>query len=213
MYEDVVKLAFRDDPERLRALLAEPRQGEANMVRFARFVCEMMAVRGTDNFLTYLSELLALIFTSRPETLRSAETVRLDEILQHKTMDDLVKRLAERRVERLSYQGMKDLQKDLSEKLSFEIFTSSETLARAVQIIEVRNLLVHNRGIVNATFQTRTGTSARAIGGVLEMRPRSVVDDLDFLAKSVVDIDERAAQKFALARSQKAPEKTGIKTE
>jgi hypothetical protein len=209
MYEDIVKVLYEDRPEELKALLAEPRAGEANIKRFARFVCEMMLVRGTDNFLAYVSELLALVFTSRPETLKSAETVKLEEILQHPTMDDLVKRLAERRVERLSYQGMKDLQKDLAEKLNFEIFPSPEPFSRAVRIIEIRNLLVHNRGVVNRTFQTRTDDSSLAIGSLFELRPRSVVSDLDFLAKSVLDIDERAASKFGLARS-KGPQKGAI---
>jgi hypothetical protein len=207
MYEDVVKLSYQDEPEKLKALLAEPRIGEANLKRFARFVMEMMLVRGTDNFLTYVSELLALVFTSRPETLKSGETVKLEEILQYPTMDDLVKRLAERRVERLSYQGMKDLQKDLAEKLNFEIFPSSEPFSRAVRIIEIRNLLVHNRGVVSRTFQTRTGDSSLAIGSLFELSPHSVISDLDFLAKSVLDIDERAALKFSLVRSKSEPKK------
>lgn len=205
MYEDLVKIVYEGNPEELKALLAEPRRGEANIKRFARFVMEMMLVRGADNFLTYISELLALVFTSRPETLKSAETVKLEEILQHATMDDLVKRLAERRVERLSYQGMKDLQKDLTERLSFEIFPSSEPLSRAMRIIEIRNLLVHNRGIVNRTFQTRTGDSSSMIGGLFKLSPRLVISDLDFLAESVLDIDERAALKFGLARSKSEP--------
>ncbi len=205
MYEDVVKLAYQDEPEKLKALLAEPKGGESRVKRFARFVMEMMLVRGTDNFLTYLSELLALIFTSCPETLKSAETVKLDEVLQHATMDDLLKRLAERRVERLSYQGMKDLQKDLAEKLNFEIFPSFEPFSRAVRIIEIRNLFVHNRGIVNRTFQARTGDSSLAIGSLFELGPHPLISDLDFLARSVLDIDERAALKFGLARSKSEP--------
>jgi len=209
MYEDLVKLAYEGEPERLKELLAEPKTGAANIKRFARFVCEMMLVRGTDNFLTYVSELLALIFTTRPETLRSAETVKLEEILEHASMDDLVKRLAERRVERLSYQGMKDLQKDLAEKLNFEIFPSSEPFSRAMRIIEIRNLLVHNRGIVNRTFQVKTGDSSLAIGSLFELRPHPLISDLDFLAKSVLDIDERAALKFGLARSKS--ERKGLK--
>jgi hypothetical protein len=205
MYEDVLRVIYPSESEELKALLAEPKAGEANIKRFYRFVLEMMLVRGTDNFLTYLSELLALIFTSRPETLKSAETVKLEDILQHATMDDLVKRLAERRVERLSYQGMKDLQKDLAEKLNFEIFPSAEPLSRAVRIIELRNLLVHNRGIVNRTFQSRTGDSSLAIGSKLELRPRPLIFDLEFLANSVLDIDERAALKFGLARFESKP--------
>lgn len=210
MYEDLVKMAYEQEPERLKELLGEPKMGEINIRKFARFVCEMMLVRGTDNFLTYVSELLALIFTTRPETLRSAETVKLEEILEHGTMDDLVKRLAERRVERLSYQGMKDLQKDLAEKLDFEIFPSFERLSRAIRIIEIRNLLVHNRGIVNRIFQVKTGDSSLAIGSLFKLRPHPLIDDLDFLAKSVLDIDERASLKFGLARSKS--ERTGRKT-
>jgi hypothetical protein len=207
MYEDVIKLSYQDEPDKLKALLAEPRKGEAHLRRFARFVMEMMLVRGTDNFLSYVSELLALVFTSRPETLKSGETVKLEEVLQHSTMDDLVKRLAERRVERLSYQGMKDLQKDLAEKLNFELLPSSESLSRAVRIIEVRNLLVHNRGIVNRTFQMRTGECSAPIGTLFELEPHPVLSDLNFLAKSVLDVDERAAAKFGLHRSKSEPKK------
>ena len=202
MYEDVVKIAYQDEPEKLKELLAEPMGGQARIKRFGRFVIGMMLVRGADNFLTYVSELLALVFTSRPETLKSGETVRLDEILQHSTMDDLVKRLAERRVERLSYQGMRDLQKDLSEKLSFELFPSPESLVRAVRVIEIRNLLVHNRGIVNRAFQTKTGDSSVALGTLIRLSPRDVVSELDFLARSVLEMDERAALKFGLQREE-----------
>jgi hypothetical protein len=200
MYRDLVKVLYDGEPEKLNALLAEPMRGEANLKKFARFVMEMMVVRGADNFLTYVSEILALVFTSRPETLKSGETVKLEEILQHTTMDDLVKRLAERRVERLSYQGMKDLQKDLAEKLNFEIFPSSELLSRAVRIIEIRNLLVHNRGFVNRTFLTRTGDSSLTIGTPFKLSPHTVISELDFIARSVLDIDERAALKFGLPR-------------
>jgi hypothetical protein len=155
MYEDLVKIVYDSEPDVLKSLLAEPKQGLANVKRFARFVMEMILVRGTDNFLTYISELLALVFTGRPETLKSGETVKLEEILQYSTMPDLVHHLAERRVERLSYQGMRDLQKDLAERLNIEIFLSDESLSRAVRIIETRNLVVHNRGILNRTFQTK----------------------------------------------------------
>lgn len=200
MYEDIVKLVYEQDPESLEKLLSKPKLGEANIKRFFRIVMEMVIVRGTDNFLTYVSELLALVFTSRPETLKSSETIKLEEILQHGTMDDLVKRLAERRVERLSYQGMKDLQKDLSERLGFDIFPSSESLTRAVRIIEVRNLIVHNRGVVNRTFLVRTEDSSLEVGSRIGLVPEPLVDDLDFLAKAVLDIDERASVKFGLTR-------------
>jgi len=172
------------------------------LLQYGRFVMEMLLVRATDNLLTYIAELLALVFTTRPETLRSNETVRLEEILQHSTMEDLVQYLAERRVERLSYQGMKDLQKDLADRLGFEMFLSDESLSRAIRIIEVRNLIVHNRGIVNRLFQTRTGDSTVAIGNLVKINlQNTMLEDLTFLAESVGQMDERAAVKFGLHRS------------
>jgi hypothetical protein len=202
LYEKLVKILYGSNEEKLKESLGKPKRGEAYIKRFDRFVMEMMLVRGIDNFLTYVSQLLALIFIERPETLKSSETVKLEEILQHETMDDLIKRLAERRVERLSYQGMRDLQKDLSDKLGFEIFSSSEALTRAVDVIEIRNLLVHNRGFVNQIFQTRTSDSSTKIGSPLELSLHRLISDLDFLAHAVLDMDERAASKFGLSRTK-----------
>jgi hypothetical protein len=96
----------------------------------------------------------------------------------------------------------------LTKKLDFQILDSSEPFSRAVRIIEVRNLLVHNRGIVNRIFHSRTGDSSLEIGSLIKLTPRSMISDLDFLAKSVLDIDERAPLKFSLARSKSEPKVT-----
>lgn len=206
MYEDLVRILcdIKGDGEKLKETLAGPKWGKEYLAKFGRFVLEMMLVRGSDNFLTYLSQLLALIFTERPETLKSSETVKLEEILQHHTMDDLLRWLAARRVERLSYQGMKELQKDLTDKLGFEIFTTDEAFGRAVRIIEIRNILVHNRGLVNLTFQTRTGDASTRVGTPIDLSPHQVISDLSFLAQTVSEIDERAALKFTLARRERS---------
>src|SRR6266511_3891545 len=84
--------------------------GTTDLLRSNRHLVLQMAVqRSVDNYLTYLSELLALLFRTRPETLRSSETVPLEEVLRHMSMDELIAALAERRVERLAYLGMADL--------------------------------------------------------------------------------------------------------
>lgn len=202
MYEDVVRVIYDSeaDADELKKMLAAPKRGQAYLQKFGRFVLEMMLVRGTDNFLTYLSQLLALIFTERPETLKSSETVKVEEVLQHPSMDDLLKWLTTRRVERLSYQGMRELQKDLTDKLGMELFTSDEAVSRAVRIIEIRNIFVHNRGLVNQTFQTRTGDTSRKIDSPVQLSPHEIISELEFLARTVLDIDERAALKFGLPR-------------
>jgi hypothetical protein len=167
------------------------------LASFRRLELELQLSRATDNFLTYLSELLGSIFVLRPETMKSSETVRLDEVLQHKTMDEIVRALAARKVERLSYQGMKAFADELQTKMGFQLFGCEHDLARAVRIVESRNLIAHNRGLVNDTFRSRTGLNYR-IGNYLPLQPKSVSDDLDLIAAFVFDIDKRAASKWGL---------------
>src|SRR5207248_923607 len=49
--------------------------------RYGRLLFEIVMVRATDNFLTYVSELLFIAFKTRPEMLKSSETIRIDEVL------------------------------------------------------------------------------------------------------------------------------------
>jgi hypothetical protein len=141
-------------------------------------VLEMMLSRGVENFLTYLSELLGMIFRARPETMRSSDTVILDAVLKHSSMDEFISYLAEKRVNQPSYQGMKDLVSYLSKSLSFTILPETKDLDNAIRIIECRNLIVHNRGVVNAIFCERVTGATTPIGKPLDLEYREVQNDI-----------------------------------
>src|SRR5271154_3735248 len=53
---------------------------------YRQLLREVVICRQVDNFLTYISEFMALVFRTRPETLRSNETERLDLILAYSSM-------------------------------------------------------------------------------------------------------------------------------
>lgn len=161
-------------------------------------VLQMMLCRGVDNCLTYISEIMALIFRTKPETLKSSETMRVDVLLEHESMDDLISTLTERRVDQLAYQGMADLSADLSERLGFSLFRQDDELERAVRIVEIRNLIVHNRAVANRRFLSRLPDFPAKFGETLELSSNDVFDDLEFLAQSCADIDGHAAKKFDL---------------
>src|SRR6266545_6126446 len=154
-----------NERERHRQLLEQEGIGALKTLRsFAQLLLQLVAARGADDFLLYISELLALVFRSRPETLRSNEQVRLDLILQHDTMENLVSDLAERKVQSLSYQGMRDVATWVQERLGLKLLSNPVSLERTVRIIEVRNLIAHNRAVVNRLFLTRVPDSPAAIG-------------------------------------------------
>jgi hypothetical protein len=184
-----------------RKTIEEKGVGAVNTLReFRQLILQTMVCRGVDNFLTYISQLLSLIFRSKPETLRSNDQIRVDFALQHTTMNDLVDALAEKKVTDLSYSGMRQLA-DYIGRLGLELFADESALERAVFLIEVRNLITHNRSVVNNTFLNKLRASKEPVGKIgetLNLEVNSVFDGITFLADNVGQIDLRAASKFGL---------------
>ena len=115
-------------------------------------------------------------------------------------MEELVAWLAERRVERLAYQGMSTLAEDLSERLGLSLFGEPEDAGRAIRIVEIRNLIVHNRAVVNRVFLSRVPDYPAKEGDRIEIDVDDLFEDVQFLAGLCFDLDRRAAEKFGLPR-------------
>jgi hypothetical protein len=167
---------------------------------------QLLSARATDNFLGYVSELMSLIFRTRPETLRSSEQVRLDVILQYSAMDELIDHLAEERVNALSYQGMRRLADHLRDRLGFQLFVDDTHLDRAVLVVEIRNLVVHKRAVIDRAFLSRVPAYLGTVGDTIALDVDGVFSDFKFLATRVRDIDVRAQEKFNLDAEVAGPD-------
>lgn len=165
------------------------------------FFTEMLLCRVVDSYLTYISNMLSLIFRTKPETMKSQEQVTIEDILEHKTIDDLISYLAESRVNELSYRGMRELSSYLRKRIGFNLLAEDRLLEDVVQIIEVRNLIVHNRGIINRIFLSRVPSYAGALGDHVNIDLELFFYYSDTLARAVHDMDVRAADKFSLPRT------------
>jgi hypothetical protein len=165
---------------------------------FRQVIFQMLLTRFVDLYLTYVSELLASIFLRRPETLRSSEQISVEFVLQHDTLEDVVGSLAERRVERLAYQGIDDLAAYLEREMGFELFENDADLSQAVRIVEDRNIIVHNHAVVNNRYAKKVPDPPREVGQTLDLDFDDVFADLEFLARTAVEVDGRAAAKWSL---------------
>jgi hypothetical protein len=167
-------------------------------------VVELLVVRVVDGFLTYLAETIAAVFRTRPETLRSGESVRVDEVLQFDTMEELIEFLAERRVNSLTYKSLADLSDYLGRELGFEMFASDEDRSRATALVELRNLIVHNGRVANARYLARVPGCQVTAGDKVPVDAETL-EEAAFLAEVAYGIDERAAQKWGLTRAVPLP--------
>lgn len=169
--------------------------------RFRQVIFQILITRSVDQYLTFISGLLSNIFRERPETLRSGEQVKLDFVLRHESMDELIDALAERRVDRLAYRGLRELAIDLKDTLGFVLFEQEDDLERAERIVENRNLIVHNQATVNAKYLRKVTNAASAVGEKLDFDLAEVLDDIEFLSRCAIRTDDLACVKWQLAQN------------
>lgn len=189
------------DVELFRRLERDGMAAVERWAKFESFHAEGMFARMVDSFLTYLTDLLAAIYRSKPQALRSGEQVRIDEVLRHATMDELVEFLCQRKVHQLSYEGMTALHAILEKELSFSLFEVPLELERAVLLVEKRNLVAHARGVVNKVFLQRQPMSEHSLGERLKFDRSQIAQDLLFLARAVARADVAAVEKFKIDQS------------
>jgi hypothetical protein len=166
--------------------------------KYNYFIRELMLSRSVDNYLAYIAELLFLIYKTRPDMLKSSEQITIEAVLKHSSMDELLVTLAEKKVHELSYQGIKELSNYLKSKTNLVLFSSSEELEKAIEIIEIRNLIIHNRGVVNNVYLKKTQHKHYKAGDKIALSFELVGEYLAFLTNSVKEIDKNAIRQFSL---------------
>lgn len=161
-----------------------------------QLMSEMTLCRVVDNYLCYITDLLGLLFKSRPDCLKSSEEVTLEFVLTHKTRSRLIHAIVDRQVDKLSRRGMRDLNDYTTRRLGLPLFSGDSQLSRAVELVETRNLIVHARGIVDEVFLSRIGNPQRELGSRLSFSFSSVIDHAGFMAECVSELEQRAHDKF-----------------
>jgi len=120
-------------------------------------------------------------------------------------MSDVVELLVERRVNRLAYEGITGIESYFQDRLGIVMFADDQERQLAREFIELRNIIVHNGGIVNAIFLERVGRSPTK---VFEAGKRFHVgwDDFCTYAANIIGIasrlDQAACTKFSLRRKR-----------
>ncbi|MER6836324.1 hypothetical protein ABT320_20455 [Streptomyces cellulosae] len=207
-FGDIFRLAQRMD-KTLDLIFAEDRTESGESVRGGLYnyeremrkdqdiIDDLRAMRCVDHFLTYISQLLGLLFVENPHMLaHSNSEYKLKDVMRHADMDTFLRHAAESEVRSLSYKGMRELYRDVKSKFGFRIFEDAGDLNFAVEAVAIRNLLVHNNGIIDSRFKMELPKFADDEGE--RVRNFKAWHIENFFVLAAVDIDERARQKWGL---------------
>jgi hypothetical protein len=169
-------------------------------IGFSQLFLQMLICRLVDNYSSYLSDVIRETIPSKPEILKSGEQVKLDYILQFDTMPDFLTDLVERKVTNLSYGGFTEIEKWCFDKLGLQLVETEEERNNLIELIETRNLFVHNRGKIGNKYLKNVPNTTFILGKERLIYLDYLVDSITLVLGCGLKFDENISKKFNLSK-------------
>jgi hypothetical protein len=161
---------------------------------------EMFLGRAVDNFQKYLTDVIREVLKQQPAMLKSKQnTVSLEEVLQFDSLDEFVRQVIESKVNALSYQGFRELQDWCSEK-GIPLVIPHGKEEQIVEAIATRNLITHNRGIVDQKYLRLVSSPRFGVGQARRLEVDDLFGTLELLNEAVGATDHAVVAKFRLPK-------------
>ena len=164
-----------------------------SQARFAdiELMLQIFFCRHYDDFEIFCEELIGDVVRGNPTLLNGIKLAKAAAALS--AAEQLEKRLA--KIARMPIRALADTVK---EELSFDLFVDGALAAQIMYLSDVRNLLTHRYGVVDAYFLTQQPQSGLAVGSRFVVTMEFTRDAFDAFAKSPADIRRRATAQFHL---------------
>lgn len=142
---------------------------DACFADLTRWGYSVLICKEVDAFQFYVSQILKRVINLQPKVLlkpdgkdnearKNADSkVDLREILEAGSIEEFVRRYADKKITDLGYSGLPKIIDFMNCKLSLTVDTSTNEFATACEFVEARNLIVHNAGNVSRLYLERTG--------------------------------------------------------
>lgn len=172
---------------------------------------EMFIARLVDNFQKYLVDLIREILRSKPTMLSTKlQTMTLEDVLKHDSIEGLVHDVIERRVNTLSYDGFADLEKWCADR-GIQIKVMPSRRNSIVELISTRNIIAHNRGFVDERYLRSVRNAKFNVGDCRKLDVDDLFHGMKLLNEVVFETDSKARRKFGLASVEVRPRKKAKK--
>jgi hypothetical protein len=191
--------------EQMRYLISGPHNLGDKQSTYLALINKSIIIYACSIFDYYLNQSLTLLFLIYPKVLASEKkTVPYHQfILNNK--DDLLKSIIEKEIYEISYKKIDERIKYLSHKFQldfeyteFEIafFSHKINLNELVEAYAIRNIIIHNKSIVNKIFIENVTNSKYKIGDIITV-DKGLVDRLTLtLLKSLTSIIKQIEMRY-----------------
>ena len=199
--------ALADEKERKNPVAHFDEKLVSKRVReYSKQLSRDLIVSMANNFLCYLSEILQDVMNKKHEILRSSERITTEEALQFNRVQDLRAFIADRKINELSYGGLRQMRDFISERLGVEMIAADEQRALLTIFVELRNIHTHNRGVVNQLFLNRIGAGHPKFSFKMGHAYHVNFEEFVLLSRNTIEValklDDMLATKFKLKRAR-----------
>lgn len=197
----LVKYGSEEERERHQKIIDNPTAVFDKLKEFSYLNSKNLTVKIVDGFLWYLSTILQEAMKRRPQMVKSKEKIEIETIFDFKNRRELINFLIDRKINSLSYGSVSGLEEFIQTTLGVELF-SDERARQLVQVfIEVRNIQIHNRGIVNRIFMKRVREQDEfkfKEGNVVYLDVDELITLSGICVETAVNLDEIISNKFGV---------------
>lgn len=199
----LLPLSDEDKKQELLETIDNPNQTMKSLNKHANVLSANLINGLVSSFQRYFSLIIQQTALKKPSILRSSQQIRVDDVLKFSRHRELVRFIVDRKVNDLSYGGLGELEKFLSDRLGIIMFEDDRARTLMKLMNEVRNINVHNGGIVNELFESRVG-SVDGFPYTAGKRFYLDFDEITILVHNAMQVvrnlDAAIASKFGLRR-------------
>ena len=144
---------------------------------------------------SFLKNVLILSFRYKPEILATCQkSISYEELVKYSTIDAARKDVMEKEVAALLYRDIEDISKYFEQKFNIDLSELTEW-KKFKELLYRRNIIVHNSGVVNQIYRSKTGYKGKKT--VLDVSYRYLNNSVTLCDKFAMNLTQHVAQKFS----------------
>jgi hypothetical protein len=170
--------------------MLETSRGHDSALRFHFYAILAVSIWGA--FETYLVMLFEELYETRPELLKSEESVTYKDAIDHR--DNILGLIIERQLDKIGHFTLREMLKHLNNKINFNFSEAKQTTLSNFYLI--RNIIAHNSGIVQGSIVAKLPQTILVKDKRIQITKAYLEGMLKTTEKNVRDIEKYVSAKF-----------------
>ncbi|WES96505.1 ATP-binding protein [Chryseobacterium arthrosphaerae] len=191
-YQSILKML-----DNLKSLLYPIAPNKYTDVKEGKILARILFSSVVDNFETYLSDILFEIYLANPDTLKSEQLVKVEDVLNCADIQEFVTFWAKQKIGKLQKGSVKGFIADNKQIRDLNVI-DKPAQEEIEKILQIRHLYAHRNGIVDDKF-LKFFPSDFVYGSEHQLSIDEILDKIKYLSEVIEKIDNAAIKKYNLS--------------